>query len=200
MPRRWGPPRANARFFYTTSGLVAIAAVALSIRLVAEERQSGTLVLLTTAPLRDWQIIAGKFLSAFVFLAGITLLSLYMPLLILVNGRISWAQVGVGYLGLFLLGGAVLSIGLFASSLTRSQLVAAVVASAVTGMMFLFWQLSQVLPSPFSGVLSGLAIHARHFEDFQWGVLHLRDVVYYLAVMYFFLFLSTKVMEARRWL
>ena len=187
-------------FSFLVISAVPYRSSSLSIRLVAEERQSGTLVLLTTAPLRDWQIIAGKFLSAFVFLAGITLLSLYMPLLILVNGRISWAQVGVGYLGLFLLGGAVLSIGLFASSLTRSQLVAAVVASAVTGMMFLFWQLSQVLPSPFSGVLSGLAIHARHFEDFQWGVLHLRDVVYYLAVMYFFLFLSTKVMEARRWL
>jgi len=188
-----------ARFFYTTSGLVTIAAVALSIRLVAEERQSGTLVLLTTAPVRDWQIVAGKFLSAFVFLCGITLLSFYMPLLVLVNGRISWAQVGVGYLGLFLLGGAVLSIGLFASALTRSQLVAAVVASAVTGTMFLFWQLSQVLPPPFHGVFAGLAIHSRHFQDFQWGILHLRDVVYYLALTYFFLLLSTKVMEARRW-
>lgn len=188
-----------ARFFYTTSGLVTIAAVALSIRLVAEERTAGTLVLLTTAPVRDWQIVAGKFLSALTFLTGITLLSLYMPLLVLVNGRISWAQVGVGYLGLFLLGGAVLAIGLFASSLTRSQLVAAVIASAVTGTMFLFWELAQVVVPPFRGLLAGLAIHARHFQGFQWGTLHLRDVVYYLAVMYFFLFLSTKVMEARRW-
>jgi ABC-2 type transport system permease protein len=107
--------------------------------------------------------------------------------------------VGVGYLGLFLLGGAVLSIGLFASALTRSQLVAAVIASALTGTMFLFWQLSQVLTPPFSGLFAGLTLHARHFEGFQWGVLHLRDVVYYLAVTYFFLLLSTKVMEARRW-
>ncbi|HZD03774.1 MAG TPA: ABC transporter permease, partial [Longimicrobiales bacterium] len=188
-----------ARFFYTTSGLVAIAAVALSIRLVAEERQAGTLVLLSTAPVREWQIVAGKFLSAFVFLAGITLLSLYMPLLVLVNGKISWAQVGLGYLGLFLLGAAVLSVGLFASALVRSQLMAAVVASAVTGTMFLFWQLSQVLEPPFSGLFAGLAIHARHFQGFQWGILHLRDVVYYVAVTYFFLLVSTKVLEARRW-
>lgn len=188
-----------ARFFYTTSGLVAIAAVALSIRLLAEERQSGSLVLLSTAPVRDWEIVAGKFLSALVFLGGITLASLYMPLLVLVNGRISWAQVGAGYLGLFLLGGAVLAIGVFASALSRSQLVAAVLASALTGTMFLFWQLSQVLEPPFSEVFAGLAIHARHFQGFQWGILHLRDVVYYVAVTYFFLLLATKVMEARRW-
>src|SRR5213076_2323755 len=102
-----------------------IAAVALSVRLLAEERQQGTMVLLHTSPVRDAEIVAGKFLSAFVFLAAITLASVYMPLLILVHGKIAFAQVAVGYLGLLLLGAAALSIGLFASSLTRHQLVAA---------------------------------------------------------------------------
>jgi ABC-2 type transport system permease protein len=181
------------------SGLVAIAAIALSIRLIAEERQAGTLVLLSTSPVKEWEIVIGKFLSAFVFLAAITVASFYMPLLIMVNGKISIGQVLVGYLGLLLIGSACLAIGVFATSLTRHQLVAAVVGSALTGIMFLFWQLSQVLEPPLSRVFAGLAIHARHFIGFQTGVLHLRDVVYYLAVTYFFLLLAIKAMEVKRW-
>ena len=187
------------RFFYNTSGLVAIAAVALSIRLLTEERQTGSLVLLNTSPVRDRDIVIGKFLGAFVFLAGVTLATFYMPLLVMVNGRVSWGQVAVGYLGLLLLGGAVVAIGLFASALSRHQLVAAVVGAALTGCMFLLWPLSQVVDPPLSRVFAGLSIHGRHFTGFQIGVLHLRDVVYYLSVTYFFLLLSTRTLEARRW-
>ena len=188
-----------ARFFYTMSGLVTIAAVVLSIRLIAEERQAGTLVLLSTSPVREWEVVMGKFLSALAFLGAITLVSFYMPLLVIVNGKVSIGQVLVGYLGLMLIGSACLAIGVFATSLTRYQLVATVVASALTGTMFLLWQLSLVLDPPLSRVFAGLAIHARHFQGFQTGVLHLRDVVYYLAVTYFFLLLATKTMEVKRW-
>lgn len=188
-----------ARFFWTMSGLVAIAAVALSVRLLVEERQLDTLVLLNTSPVRDREIVLGKFLSAFAFLGGVTLLTLYMPLLILVNGKISFGQVGVGYLGLFLIGGAVLAVGVFASSLTRHPLLAVAVGAALTGALFLFWPLAYVLEPPLSDVFAGLAIHGRHFAGFQAGVLHLRDVVYYAAVTFFFLLLATKIMEAKRW-
>ncbi|MCZ6915658.1 MAG: ABC transporter permease subunit [Gemmatimonadetes bacterium] len=188
-----------AQFFYTMSGLVAIAAVVLSIRLIAEERQAGTLVLLNTSPVRDWEVVLGKFLSALAFLGAITMASFYLPLLVIVNGKVSLGQVFVGYLGLLLIGSACLAIGLFATSLTRHQLVAAVVGSALTGTMFLFWQLSLVLDPPLSRVFAGLAIHARHFQGFQVGILHVRDVVYYLAVTYFFLLLAIKTMEVKRW-
>lgn len=188
-----------SRFFWTTSGLVVIAAVALSVRLIVEERQHETLVLLNTAPVRDRDIVLGKFFSAFAFLALITLLSLYMPLLVMVNGKISVGQVAVGYLGLFLIGAAVLSVGVFASALTRHQLVAAAVGSALVGALFLFWPLSMVLEPPLSEVFAGLSLHGRHFPGFQIGTLHLRDVVYYLSVTLFFLLLSTKVLEAKRW-
>jgi ABC-2 type transport system permease protein len=188
-----------ARFFFNASGLVTIAAVALSVRLIAEERQTRSIALLRTAPLSDGAIVLGKFLAAFAFLGGITLLTLYMPLLILVNGKISVGQVAVGYLGLLLIGAAVLAIGLFATALTHSYLLAAAVGAAATGGMFLLWHLSRVVEPPLSDVLSGLALHAIHFYGFQIGVLHVRDVVYYLAVTYFFLLLATKVMEARRW-
>jgi ABC-2 type transport system permease protein len=188
-----------SRFFFNMSGLVAIAAVALSVRRIAEDRQTRTLALLRTAPVSDWQIVLGKFLAAFAFLAGITLLSLYMPVLIMINGRISVGQVGIGYLGLFLIGAAVLAIGTFASSLTRSYLMAAVTGAAATAAMFLFWPLAQVVEPPLSGVFAGLALHATNFGGFQIGVLGLSNVVYYLAVTYFFLLMATKVMEAKRW-
>ena len=187
------------RFFYLTSGLVVIAALALSVRLIAEERQTRTIALLKTAPVSDWQVVLGKFTGAFVFLAGITLLSLYMPLLVLVNGRISIAQVLIGYFGLFLIGAANLAIGLFATALTRSYLMAAAVGSLVSAALFLFLQLSVVTDPPLSIVLGGLKMHHSHFEGFQLGVLHLRNVVYYVAITYFFLLLATKVMEAKRW-
>jgi ABC-2 type transport system permease protein len=187
------------RFFYNMSGLVVIAAVPLSVRLIAEERQARSIALLRTAPVSDAQVVLGKFLAAFVFLGGVTLSSLYMPLLIMVNGRISVGQLVVGYLGLFLISAAVLAIGLFATALTRSYLVAAAVGASLTGAMFLFYQLSFVVDPPISRVLRGITIHAGHFQGFQIGVLHLRDVVYYVAVTYFFLLLATKVMEAKRW-
>ena len=188
-----------AGFFYNASGLTAVAAVALSIRLIAEERQTGTQLLLDTSPVRDWEIVLGKFLSALAFLSAITLATLYIPLLILVNGKIAVGHILIGYLGLILLGAAVLSIGMFATALTRHQLVAAAVAAVITGVMFLLWELSQIVGPPLSRVFAAMAIHGRHFAGFLSGLLHLRDVVYYLALTYFFLFAATKVMEAKRW-
>jgi gliding motility-associated transport system permease protein len=187
------------RHFYNMSGLVVIAGVALSVRLIAEERQARTLPLLRTAPLGDWQIVLGKFLAAFTFLAGMTVLSLYMPLLVLVNGKISFGQIAVGYLGLFLIGASALAMGTFATALTRSYLLAVVIGTAVTSTMFLFWPLARVVDPPLTGVFTALGLHGLHFYPFQIGVLHVRDVVYYLAITYFFLLAAAKVMEAKRW-
>lgn len=186
-------------FLFNASGMTAVAAVALSIRLVAEERQAGTLLLLDTSPVRDWEILLGKFLSALAFLGFISVATLYMPLMILVNGKIAVGHILIGYLGLTLLGAAVLAIGLFASALTRHQLVAAAVASVITGTLFLFMPLAEIVGPPFGRFFAALTIHGRHWAGFQSGILHLRDVVYYLAMTYFFLFAATKVMEAKRW-
>lgn len=186
-------------FLYFASGMTAIAAVALSIRLVAEERQTGTLLLLDTSPVRDWEILLGKFLSALAFLSLITVATVYMPLLILVNGKIAVGHILIGYLGLTLLGASVLAIGLFASALTRHQLVAAAVAAVITGALFLFMPLANIVGPPFGRFFAALTIHGRHWAGFQSGILHLRDVVYYLSMTYFFLFAAIKVMEAKRW-
>jgi len=188
-----------SRFFYFASGPTMVAAIFLSMRLLAEERQLGTLDLLYSSPVRDREIVLGKFLSALAFLTGLTLLTLYMPLLIGVHGRVSVGHLVAGYLGLTLLGAASLALGTLGSSLARNQVVAAILGAAILVSLLLAWLLSGATEPPFSKLLSAVALHNAHFPPFQSGQIHLRDVVYYLAVTWVALFATTRVLEARRW-
>lgn len=187
------------QFFYNASGTTMIAAVVLSMRLLAEERQLGTFTLLNTSPIGDGEIVFGKYLSALIMLGLMTLLTLYMPLLILVNGKVSVGQILVGYTGLLLLGAAVLAIGLFASSVTRSTVVAGVIAACITGAMILAWALAKAMDAPVNSLLAAMALHHENFKPFMNGTLDLGCVAYYLAVITFFLTAATKMVEARRW-
>jgi len=186
-------------FFYFSSGTTMIAGVLLTMRLLAEERQMGTLVLYTTSPVKDAQLVFGKFLSAFVFLCVLTLLTLYMPLLVYLNGKVSVGHIAGGYVGLVCLGAASLAVGLFGSALARSQIVAAIVGAGILVCLLLFWLLANVTDPPLSGVFGYLALHNKHFLPFMKGSVNTRDIIYYLSVTYFFLLLSTRVIEARRW-
>jgi ABC-2 type transport system permease protein len=186
-------------FFYFASGTTMVASILLSMRLLAEERQTGTLVLLNTAPLHDREIVAGKFLSAFLFVVILTALTVYMPLLIMVNGKVSAGHIAVGYLGLVLLGAASVSIGLFGSALMRSQVLAVIVGGAILVTMLLLWMVGRVTDPPLNTFLAGLALHNERQNSFMRGLLRLEDVVYYVGVTYFFLLASTKALEARRW-
>lgn len=187
-------------FFNDSSGIVAIAAsVLLSMRLLAEERQTGTLTLLYSSPVRDAEIVLGKFLAALAFLGILLASTLYMPLLILVHGKISFGHLAAGYLGLFLLGGAVIAVGLLGSALSGSPLVAGVTSACLVAALVISWMLSQVTERPLNELFAGLALWSQHFPPFMVGVIHLRDVVYYLAIIYVFLFGATRVLEARRW-
>lgn len=188
-----------SQFFYFSSGTTMIASIFISMRLLAEERQSGTIALLYSSPVRDGQIVAGKFLSAFAFLAILTLLTFYMPLLVLVNGKISVGHLVAGYGGLLLLGAASLAIGTFGSALARNQVVAAIISACILTGLLVCWLLSSVTDRPFSEVFTALALHGRHFRPFQEGIVHLRDVAYYLLVTFVMLFSATRVLEARRW-
>jgi ABC-2 type transport system permease protein len=189
-----------SEFFRYCSGCTIGAAIALSIRLISEERQQHTIVLLNTSPVRDAEIIAGKFLAALTFLSLIVLASFYMPMLIKVNGKITMAQVLVGYLGLILLGAAFLAVGIFASALTRHQLVAGTVALGITVIMLQLYPLGLKLDEPLRSVFKSLDLWHEHFGlGFMKGVLNLKDVVYYVAVTYFFLMLATRTLEAKRW-
>src|SRR5687767_14407423 len=188
-----------ALFFYFSSGTTMIVSVFIAMRLFAEEKQTGTLVLLTSSPVRDHEIVLGKFLSGWAFLAIMTLLTAFMPALVMVNGKVSLGHVVVGYVGLLLLGGTTLAVGTFGSAMARTQVLAAIVSGCLVVALIIMWLLAKVTEHPINRVFENLALYHKHFPPFQVGVLQLRDVVYYLAVTYFFLFCATRVVEARRW-
>jgi ABC-2 type transport system permease protein len=199
-----GPDKLSAQvleqFFYYGTGIPMFCGILLSFRLLAEERQNHSMVLLKTSPVRDVDIVLGKFFAALAFLALIIAVSVYMPLLIKVNGKITWSQIFVGYLGLLLYGAAVLAIGLFASSLTRQQIIAALVGVGILAVMQLLWQLARVIDGPLKDIFQQLDLWWIHYQNsFMRGLLNLKDVVYYVAVTYFFLLLAVKTLEAKRW-
>jgi ABC-2 type transport system permease protein len=187
------------KFIEGASGAVMIGSVLLSMRLVAEERQTKTFTLLNTSPIRDRDIVLGKWISVFAVIALMTLLTFYMPLLIVVNGKVSVGHVLVGYLGVLLLGSATCAIGLFASALTRSQVVAVILGAIFTLTLILLWALAKAVDPPLNTFLSALALHHENFRPFMQGILQFDSVVYYVAVTYFFLLAATKMLEARRW-
>ena len=187
------------RFFYFASGPTMVAAIFLAMRLLAEERQLGTLALLYASPVRDRDIVLGKFLGALAFLSGITLATVYMPLLILVHGHISVGHLLAGYLGLLLLGAAALGLGTLGSALARTQIVAAILGAALLVSFLVAWLLASVTEPPFSALLAAIALHNAHFPPFQSGQVHLRDVAYSRLVTWVALFATTRVLEARRW-
>lgn len=191
--------QALAEFFWWTSGVTITAALFLAMRLVAEERQTKTFTLLNTAPVAEWEIIGGKYVSVLCMVLLLTVLSLYMPLLLLVNGKVSWGHILTGYLGQILLGGASAAIGLFASTLTRSQLVAIVVGAAIVVVLLVFWVLAQAIDPPLNKYLAAAALHHENFRPFQFGILELGAVAYYVSVAYLFLLGAVKILEARRW-
>ncbi len=188
-----------AFFFFGASGFVPIASVFFTMRLIAEERQTGTVNLLYSSPITDRQIVVGKYLSALVFMFVFLLLTSYMPMLVLVNGKVSWGHLASGYLGLLLMGSACIAIGTFGSSLAKSQILAVVITTAILVAMLTCWYLAKVTDRPLNDLFSALALHGTHFPPFSQGIVHARDVVYYLGVTYVALFSATRVLEARRW-
>lgn len=187
------------QFFYFMSGMVMVGSMFLSMRLLAREHGSGTMVVLYTSPVAEWQIVLGKFVSALIFLGLIIVVSLYMPLLIFANGKISVGHVFAGSLGLMLLGAACVAIGTFASSLSRYQIVSLAVAALIILLMLLMWMLGKVVGAPLDDIFGSMALFDKHFQPFMKGVINLRDVVFYLSVTFFFLLAATKILQARRW-
>jgi len=186
-------------FFYFASGISIVAGILLAMRLVAEEKQNGTITLLYTSPLTERQIVYGKFISALLFSLVLHIVSLYLPALIMMKGKISMGHLAAGYLNLVLIGGAAISITLFASAMAPNQLTAAVVGTMITVTMLVLWIVADIASPPFKEIFAHLALHNRHFNSFAKGIVKLSDVVYYLSVMVFFLECTVRVVESRRW-
>lgn len=186
-------------FFYQSSGFVATVAVLLSMRLFAEERQTGTEVLLLKSPTPEWAIVAGKFLGAFAFLGLYIALTAYMPLLVLVNGKVTLGHVVAGYFGLFLLGAACLALGTLASALVASQLLAAVLGAALVVVAFACWIIAKKVEGGLGDVIGYLDFMDSHYRSFSRGILKVSSIVYYASVTYAALLAAASVLAARRW-
>ena len=187
-----------ADFFYFASGLSMVAGIFLAMRLLAEEKQNGTIVLFYTSPVTERQLIYGKFLSALLFSLVLHAASLYMPALIMVHGKISLGHVASGYLCLVLIGGTTMAMTLFASSLAPNQLVAAVGGAFLTVFFLTLWLLSGVVDAPFKELFSWLSIHNIHFTPLSNGIVHVKDLAFYLGFIVFFLECAVRALESRR--
>ncbi len=170
----------------------------LTMRLLAEERKMGTMELLLTAPVRDSEVILGKFLGSLGILTAMLALTLYYPILLFLFGDPDIGPIVTGYLGLLLLGYAALAVGLFASSLSSNQIVAAVVAGGILLALWFVGMAASFLPQTLGKVINYISI-SYYFPDFMRGVIDTRGVVYYLSVTALFLFLTIRSLENSRW-
>ncbi len=187
------------QFFYLDGGFAMAAAILLTMRSIAEERANGTEVLLRTSTASDGQIVLGKWLAAMAMIAILTALTIYMPALIMVNGKVALAHVVVGYVGVLCLAGATTAIGVLGSAMFRFQLAAGIFSTVLTITLVVMWILSEITDPPFADLASYMAIWNMHFTPFQEGRLTLSSLVYYSTVTTAFLYLATRILEARRW-
>jgi ABC-2 type transport system permease protein len=184
-------------FFAFATFMTMVGGILLSMRLIAEEKQLGTLTLLLTSPVREFEIVLGKFISALAFLALINVASVYMPLLIFVNGKVSGGHILAGYLGLLLLGGLALAIGLFASAISPNQIVAVLVGAVLMAAVYLMYLVARQIDPPLREIV-GFISPQRHLQ-WQRGILHLKDIFYFVSGTFLFLLMATHMMQARRW-
>jgi ABC-2 type transport system permease protein len=170
----------------------------ITMRLFAEEKRTGTIELLATSPIRDSEIILGKWLAAVVLYACMLLFTGLNFAFLFVYGNPDWKPMLVGYLGLLLQAGGLLAIGTFISSLTKNQIIA---GAATFGVCLLLWVLEWVSgyeTATWAKVLAYLAV-VTHFESFAKGVIDTKDLVYYVSMIFLGLFLTARSLESLRW-
>jgi ABC-2 type transport system permease protein len=184
--------------FSNVSVILLLLMPLVTMRLFAEERRSGTIELLLTYPVRDGAVLVGKYLAALALYAVMLALTLTYPAMVVYFTRVEWGPLVTGYLGLVLLGATFLAVGIFASSLTENQIVAAI---TTFGVLLIFWVIgwsADYVGGPWGRVLSHLSL-IEHFDSFAKGVLDTRDILYYVNFTVVALFLTLRSLEARRW-
>jgi ABC-2 type transport system permease protein len=170
----------------------------ITMRTYAEEKRSGTIELLLTSPITDLQIIFGKFLGALGLFGTMLAVTLIHMAVLFLFGRPEWKPIATGYLGLLLIGGSFLSLGLFISSLTRNQIVAAMITFSVFLLLWVINWVSTFVGPTAQTILNYLSI-TEHFDDFAKGIIDTKHVVYYLSFMAMGLFLTLKAVDSERW-
>jgi len=165
----------------------------------AEEKRQGTLEIMFTLPVRDADIVAGKFLASVALLATALVLTLPSAATVALVGNMDWGPVIGGYLGALMLAGAYASLGLLISSLTENQIIAFVGSVAAIFVMLIIGTpfVIGTADTPFLKIVAYTGL-ASHFASISRGVIDIRDIVYYLSFMAFFLYLNLRAIRARR--
>ena len=184
--------------FYRFSGTVMVASALIGMKLFSEEKALGTMELLVTAPIRESQIALGKFFSAILFLIAVILCSIPIPLMVVFYGDGHWGHIFSGYIGVFFIGAASVSISLFYSTLTKVQLMAALMAIGNICLFLLLGFFSPYVSQPMTKILREFSLYI-HYRDFEKGVLVLRHFVYFLSIITFYFYLTIISLQSRRW-
>jgi len=191
--------QAEMRGFFNIMPLLFMFMIpAITMRLLADEKSSGTLELLITMPVRDSEVVLGKFLAAMALLCTAIGLTLVFAITVKSLGPLDRGPTIGGYLGLVLIGGAYVAIGVMASALTRNSIVSFIIAFAISFALYLLGRLTQFLPQALQKLVAYLSIDG-HFENIGRGVIDTRDLIYYFSVMVVCLLIATLSLESRRW-
>jgi ABC-2 type transport system permease protein len=184
--------------FQNVTILILFLLPAITMRAYAEEKRSGTMELLLTSPLTDWQIILGKFLGAMTLYAAMLAVTLIHIAILFRFGNPEWKPIATTYLGLLLFGGCFISVGLLISSLTKNQIIAFVASLGVFLLLWIIDWMATFSGPTVSAVLTYLSIIG-HLEDFTKGVLDTTHLIYYFSFITFGLFLTAKSVDTERW-
>jgi ABC-2 type transport system permease protein len=185
--------------FGTMSFLWLMFAPPLAMRLLAEEQRMGTLELLLTSPVRDWEVVLGKFLGSLAIMALTIILTFAYGLLLRVNGNADVGPMAAGYLGLFLTGASLMSIGVMASAMTQNQVIAALLSFVTTLILWIISATGQLMSNLTASQIFTQLDFFEHTNNFWRGIVDTNDMVYFVSLMALALFIATRVLETRRW-
>lgn len=190
--------QANLRTLFGVVPLLFVFFIpAISMRLIAEEKKSGTIELLLTYPIKDSEIILGKYLAALLLIAVLLVFSSVYAISVSALGDLDLGQAFAGYIGLFLLGAAYLAMGIFASSMTENQIIAFIAALAISFFFFILDKILFFVPTSLASVFEYLSIEY-HFQNIARGVIDTRNLVYYASMIFIGLMLASHMLSRRK--
>lgn len=190
--------QAELRNFFSQLPIIfAFIVPAVTMRLFSEELNSGSFELLSTLPITSGGIVVGKFLAALTFIALMLLPTIAYAFSAALLGDLDWGPVFGGYCGALLLAGAYAGIGLFASSLTKNQIVAFIIGMAICFMLTIFDRMLFFVPESLLAVFAYLGA-TTHFQNISRGIIDTRDLLYFLSIMFLALYATTFVLREKR--
>lgn len=184
--------------FLNMSITMLFVAPLITMRIIAEEKRLGTIEVLMTSPVTDAELVIGKYLASLVLLLIMLALTVLCPVFLVMYSTPDINPIGVGYLGLFLLGASFLSLGIMASSITKNQIISALISFVALLVLWVIGWMSGNVGSQFGKVLSFISL-LEHFEDFSKGILDTKHIFYYVSFSVFWLFVAIKLVQTTKW-